>query len=102
MRFYHAEEPHQSIIKVFLQNALILILEEKFLRQYGISESLLNLSVNKNLDAKLLMLKIHSELRANDAERFFHQNSVSQYAQSNENFQQFESQNGSKTARTFK
>ncbi len=42
-------------------------MEEKFLRQYEISETLLNLSVNKNLDAKLLMLKIHSELMVNDS-----------------------------------
>ncbi|MBX7174003.1 MAG: AraC family transcriptional regulator [Pyrinomonadaceae bacterium] len=67
LRFYHAEEPHQSIIKVFPSKCVNLDLEEKFLRQYEISETLLNLSVNKNLDAKLLMLKIHSELLVNDS-----------------------------------
>ena len=66
VRFYHAEEKHQSIIKVFPSKCVNLDLEEKFLNQYQISENLLNLAVTKNLDVKFLMLKIHSELLIND------------------------------------
>jgi AraC family transcriptional regulator len=36
------------------------------LRQYEISETLLNLAVTKNLDVRFLMLKIHSELMISD------------------------------------
>lgn len=67
VRFYHAEEPHQSIIKIFPSKCVNLELELQFLNQYEISENILNLAVIKNLDVKFLMLKIHNELLINDA-----------------------------------
>jgi AraC family transcriptional regulator len=66
VRFYHAEESHQSVIKVFPSKCVNLDLEAKFLSQYEISETLLNLAVTNNLDVKFLMLKVHNELVIND------------------------------------
>ena len=67
MRFYHADELHQSVIKVFPSKCVNLELESQFLTQYEFSETILNLAVTKNPDVKLLMLKIHSEFLINDA-----------------------------------
>lgn len=67
VRFYHATEPHQSIIKVFPSKCVNLELEEDFLKRFEISETLINLAVTKNLDIRFLMLKIHSELLVNDS-----------------------------------
>ncbi|NJM52976.1 MAG: hypothetical protein HC846_06010, partial [Blastocatellia bacterium] len=66
VRFYHAEERHQSIIKVFPSKCVNLELDEPFLHQYEISENILNLAVTKNLDVRFLMLKIHNELIISD------------------------------------
>lgn len=67
VRFYHATEPHQSIIKIFPSKCVNLELDSHFLHQYEITENLLNLAVTKNLDVRFLMLKIHSELMMDDA-----------------------------------
>lgn len=66
VRFYYAEEPHQSIIKVFPSKCVNLELEEDFLNKYEITENILNVAVTKNLDVRFLMLKIHSELMIDD------------------------------------
>ena len=67
IRFYHGEELHQSIIKVFPSKCVNLELKPQFLRQYEISENIINAAVSKNPDVKFLMLKIHSELAVNDS-----------------------------------
>lgn len=66
VRFYHAEERHQSIIKVFPSKCVNLDLNEQFLHKYEISEQLLYQAIAKNLDVRFLMLKIHHELLIND------------------------------------
>lgn len=67
VRFYHADELHQSIIKIFPSKCVNLELDSHFLHQYEITESLLNLAVTNNLNVRFLMLKIHSELMMDDA-----------------------------------
>lgn len=67
VRFYHAGELHQSIIKVFPSKCVNLELEPLFLNQYEIPENIINLAVTGNLDVTFLMLKIHGELMADDS-----------------------------------
>ena len=66
LRFYWADEPHQSCIKHFPAKCLNLDLDRKMLRKYDISENALENVVDTKRDAKFLMLKIHYELLAND------------------------------------
>lgn len=67
LRFYHGEELHQSVIKVFPSKCVNLDLSEQFLKQYQISETILEMAVAQNPETKFLMLKIHNELLINDA-----------------------------------
>ena len=66
-RFYYAAQTHQSIIKTFPSRCFNLELKPAFLKRYEISENIINKAVNDNLNAKLLMLKAHSEFLTNDS-----------------------------------
>lgn len=66
VRFYHASEVHQSIIKVFPSKCVNLEFEDSFLNRYETSDTAINRAVMKNVDVRLLMLKIYGELLIGD------------------------------------
>lgn len=66
-RFYYAEEPHQSDIKIFPSRCINLEFENAFLTRYELSENFINEAVNDNLEVKFAMLKIYREFLTNDS-----------------------------------
>ncbi len=67
LRFYHGEELHQSIIKVFPSKCVNLDLSKDFLDHFQITENMIETAVTKNPETKFLMLKINNELLINDS-----------------------------------
>lgn len=65
-RFYYAEEPHQSDIRVFPSRCINLEFENDFLDRYGISENIINDAVGDNFEVKFAMLKMYREFLTND------------------------------------
>ncbi|MBV9959039.1 MAG: helix-turn-helix transcriptional regulator [Acidobacteria bacterium] len=66
LMFFHAGEWHQSVNKLFPARNINLEIEAAFLRQHGLTEADVNLSVLKNLHAKFIMLKVYKELLTAD------------------------------------
>jgi AraC family transcriptional regulator len=64
--FFHAGESHQCINKLFPAQNVNLEIEPVFLRDNGLTESAVNLSVIKNPASKFIMLKVYKELLADD------------------------------------
>lgn len=67
LMFFHAGEPHQTIIELFPTKCINLIIEHEFLQDNLATESSLNSAVEKNPNAKFTMLKIYKELMSGDA-----------------------------------
>lgn len=65
-RFYYAEEPHYSDIRIFPSKCVNIEFSENFLRRYVISENVLNTAVKKT-DIKFAMLKMYGEFLMNDS-----------------------------------
>jgi AraC family transcriptional regulator len=64
--FFHAGEPHQTIIKSFPTKHINLAIKDKFLQDNLASETALESAVVKNPNAKFIMLKIYQELFSED------------------------------------
>jgi AraC family transcriptional regulator len=64
--FFHAGEPHQCVAKQFPTENVNLEVGFDLLRANHLTESSLEISVQKNPNAKLLMLKIYKEILSND------------------------------------
>ncbi len=64
--FFHAGESHQCINKLFPARNVNLEIESGFLRDNGLTESNVNLSVLQNPNSKFIMLKVYKELLAED------------------------------------
>lgn len=65
--FFHAGESHQCINKLFPARNVNLEIEPVFLRDNGLTEAAINLSVLKNSNSKFIMLKVYKELLMADA-----------------------------------
>lgn len=66
MMFFHAGEPHQCITKRFPAQNVNLEIESSFLVDNRITETAVNRAVQKNPNAKFLMLKVYKELLISD------------------------------------
>src|SRR5258706_10159711 len=64
--FYHSGEYHQSIDILNSYKHINLELEQQFIIEYRVNESALAYTIEKNPDAKFLLLRIYKELSAND------------------------------------
>jgi AraC-type DNA-binding domain-containing proteins len=64
--FFHAGESHQCVNKLFPARNVNLEIENAFLRDNGLSEAAVNLSVLKNPNSKFIMLKVYKELLTED------------------------------------
>jgi AraC family transcriptional regulator len=64
--FFHAGESHQCISKLFPARNINVEIESAFLRDNGLTESAVNLSVLKNPNSKFIMLKVYQELLTED------------------------------------
>lgn len=65
--FFYAGEPHQCEAKQFPTRNLHIEVEFELLKANYLTEALLNTSIKKNPNAKLLMLKIYQEILSKDA-----------------------------------
>jgi len=66
LMFFHAGEAHQCITKRFPTRNVNLEIEFGFLQDNKITESAVNNSIQKNPNAKFIMLKVYKELLAAD------------------------------------
>ena len=66
LMFFHAGEPHQSIIESFPTKSINLVIEHEFLQNNLASEAAINSAVDRNPNAKFIMLKIYKELISED------------------------------------
>jgi AraC family transcriptional regulator len=66
MMFFHAGEPHQCIMKRFPTQNVNLEIEASFLRDNLITETAVGSAIQKNPNAKFLILKVYKELLAAD------------------------------------
>lgn len=64
--FFHAGEPHQCVAKQFPMENVNIEVGLDLLRANYLTESALDISIKKNPNAKLLMLKIYQEVLGND------------------------------------
>lgn len=64
--FFHAGESHQSVNNLFPARNFNLEIETGFLRDNGLTEAAVNLSVLKNPNSKFIMLKVYKELLTED------------------------------------
>lgn len=65
--FYNAGETHQTIVRKRLSKNLNIELEEGFFIKNEVTTNQIANSINKNIDAKFLVLKILHELHLSDA-----------------------------------
>jgi AraC family transcriptional regulator len=66
LMFFHAGEPHATIIESFPTKSINLVIEHEFLQANLATESSINSAVERNPQAKFLMLKIYRELISAD------------------------------------
>jgi AraC family transcriptional regulator len=66
LMFFHAGEPHETIIELFPTKSIDLIIEHEFLQDNLATESSIYSAVDKNPNTKFIMLKIYKELVAED------------------------------------
>jgi AraC family transcriptional regulator len=66
LMFFHAGEPHQTVIESFPTKNINLAVEREFLRANLATEAAVNSAVDKNPNAKFIMLKIYRELISED------------------------------------
>jgi AraC family transcriptional regulator len=64
--FFHADEPHQTIIEAFPTKNINLAIELEFLQDNLTTEAAVKSAVERNPNAKFIMLKIYQELVAED------------------------------------
>lgn len=66
LMFFHTGEPHETIIESFPTKSINLVIEHEFLQDNLATESSINSAVDKNPQAKFIMLKIYRELISED------------------------------------
>ena len=66
LMFFHAGEPHETIIESFPTKSINLIIEHEFLQDNLATEAAINSAVERNPQAKFIMLKIYKELVSED------------------------------------
>lgn len=66
MMFFHAGEPHQTIIESFPTKNINLVIEDDFLQDNLATEAMIQSAVDRNPNAKFIMLKIYKELVSED------------------------------------
>lgn len=66
LMFFHAGEPHQTIIESFPTKNINLVIEHEFLQNNLATEAMLQSSVDRDPNAKFIMLKIYKELVSED------------------------------------
>ncbi|MGC2236332.1 MAG: AraC family transcriptional regulator [Pyrinomonadaceae bacterium] len=66
LMFFHAGEPHGTIIELFPTISINLIIEREFLQDNQATEAAINSAVDRNPQAKFTMLKIYKELVSED------------------------------------
>src|ERR1700760_2094620 len=66
LTYYSAREPHQVIKVLQSSNHVNLEIEQRFFEEFNISDAAIDTAVNKNPDAKFLMIRIYKELMADD------------------------------------
>ena len=66
LMFFHAGEPHETIIELFPTKSIDLIIEHEFLQDNLATESSIYAAVERNPQAKFIMLKIYKELLSED------------------------------------
>lgn len=64
--FFHAGEPHQTLIGSFPTKNINLAIEAEFLHTNLATEAALDAAIGRNPNAKFIMLKIYKELVAED------------------------------------
>ncbi|HLM01550.1 MAG TPA: helix-turn-helix transcriptional regulator [Pyrinomonadaceae bacterium] len=64
--FFHAGEPHQTIIELFPTKNINLAIEREFLQDNLTTETAIESAVDRNPNAKFIMLKIYRELVSED------------------------------------
>lgn len=67
LMFFHAGEPHETIIELFPTKSINLAIEHEFLRDNLTTEAAVKSAVDRNPQAKFIMLKIYKELVSEDA-----------------------------------
>ena len=67
--FYHSDEPHQNVYKLFPSKRMNIEISPVFFTKYNINEDSFHFAIKKNSASKLNMFKIYKEL-SND--RFEH------------------------------
>jgi AraC family transcriptional regulator len=66
LMFFHAGEPHQTMIELFPTKNINLAIEHEFLQDNLTTEAAIKSAVDRNPNAKFIMLKIYKELVAED------------------------------------
>ena len=66
LMFFHAGEPHETLIESFPTKSINLVIEREFLRDNLANENSISAAVGKNPQAKFIMLKIYKELISED------------------------------------
>lgn len=66
LMFFHAGEPHQTIIKTFPTKNINLAIDHKFLQNNLATETIVKSAVDNNPNAKFIMLKVYKELVSED------------------------------------
>lgn len=66
LMFFHAGEPHETIIESFPTKSIDLVIEHEFLRDNLATESSIRSAAERNPNAKFIMLKIYKELISRD------------------------------------
>ena len=66
LMFFHAGEPHQTIIESFPTKNINLAIEHEFLQDNLATEAAIKSAVDRNPNAKFIMLKIYKELVSED------------------------------------
>lgn len=64
--FFHAGDPHQCLVKEYPSKNINLEVGYEFLNSNDLTETALGMSIRKNPNAKMLMLKIYKEILSND------------------------------------
>lgn len=67
LMFFHAGEPHQTFIELFPTKNFNLAIEHEFLQANLATEAAIKSAVERNPNAKFIMLKIYKELVSEDA-----------------------------------
>jgi AraC family transcriptional regulator len=66
LMFFHAGEPHQTIIESFPTKNINLAIEDEFLQDNLTTEAEIKSAVDRNPNAKFIMVKIYKELISED------------------------------------